>query len=256
MRTSRAASGSRSRTSRPSRRSTRTPARSSARARATGRRPVRAAAIAATLAACMPAAANGADGRRVTVALFGDSTAEGYHLRHPQRDSLAPRLADELVRRGYERGATGLIPAMPRRFKFNAVAHTDVPTPAPGGWTAIGAGALPGVAGPSGYTAYTESPGATATAAVDGSLVDVLYEAASFVPPFTVTAGAASWTIDPSLQPAGPASTTLELPRGTRWVTVHGPVTPGPFVFEGLVAHRPVTPGRVQVEVHNLAHSG
>jgi hypothetical protein len=215
------------------------------------------AALATALAACILASpAHAAAGRRVTVALFGDSSAEAYHLAHPQRDGLAPQLADELVRRGYERGAIGLIPAMPRRFKFNAVSRSDVQRPAPGGWAAIGTGALPGVAGPSGYVAYTESPGATATAPVDGTQLQVLYEAVSFSPPFTVTAGTASWTIDPSMQPAGPASTWLELPPGTRQVTVHGPLTPGPFAFDGLVVHRPPTPDRVQIEVQNLAHAG
>src|SRR3954470_17873216 len=137
---------------------------------------MRAAALAVALAACtLASGAYAADGRRVTVALFGDSTAEGYHLRHPQRDDLAARLADELVRRGYERGATGLIPAMPARFTFNAVSHSDASKPAPGGWVAVGAGALPGVAGPSGYAAYTESSEATASAPVDGTLVQVLY---------------------------------------------------------------------------------
>jgi hypothetical protein len=216
---------------------------------------VRAAALAATLAACtLASAAHAADGRRVTVALFGDSVAEANHLRSPQRDGPAARLASELVGRGYERGATGLIPAMPARMAFNKVAHSDASKAVPGGWAAIGYGALPGLAGPSGYSAYTESPGATAKAPVDGTQLQVLYEAGSA--PFSVSAGTQSWTIDPATQPSGPASTWLELPAGTRQVTVHGPLQPGPLVFDGLVVHRPVTHGRVQVEVQNLAHAG
>jgi hypothetical protein len=210
-----------------------------------------------TLAACILASpAHAADGRRVTVALFGDSTAEGYHLRHPLRDGLAPRLADELVRRGYARGATGLIPANPVRFAFNAVAHTDVPTPAPGGWTALGYGALPGPSGPSGYAAYTTSPGATARTFVDGTELQVLYESLPNAPPFSVSAGNATWPIDPSAQPLGPASAWFQLPHGTSWVSINGPQRVGPLVFDGLVVHRPVAPGRVQVEVQNLGHAG
>ena len=215
----------------------------------------RALAVAAALAAgaaCAPARAKD----RVTVAIFGDSTSEGYHLAHPLRDGLAARLADELVRRGYERGAAGLVPAMPQRFRFNAVNRFDARTAPAGGWLASGFGWGPGAAGPSGYSAYTTSPGATARAAVDGTRLQVLYEAAPFAPPFTLSAGTASWTIDPATQPAGPASTWLDLPAGTRSITVHGPQRPGPMAFDGVVAHRPPSPGLVQVEVQNLAHAG
>jgi lysophospholipase L1-like esterase len=193
---------------------------------------------------------------RITVGLFGDSTSEGYHLAHPQRDGLAARLQGELVRRGYERGAEGLIPAMPQRFRFNAVNRFDAGRAPAGGWLASGYGWGPGAAGPSGYSAYTTSTGASARAPVDGTQLQVLYEAAPFAPPFTLDGGGASWTIDPSAQPAGPASTWVTLPAGTRSVTVHGPQRPGPMAFDGVVVHRPPTPGRVQVEVQNLAHAG
>jgi hypothetical protein len=214
------------------------------------------AALALALALATPAAAAGAVSGRVTVALFGDSTSEGYHLAHPSRDGLAARLADELVARGYARGATGLIPAMPQRFAFNAVNRFDAHGAPAGGWLASGYGWGPGAAGPSGYSAYTISPRATARTRVDGSQLQVLYEAAPFAPPFTVAAGASSWTIDPAAQPAGPASTWLELPAGARSITVHGPQRPGPLAFDGVVVHRPPAPGRVQVEVQNLAHAG
>ena len=193
---------------------------------------------------------------RVTVGLFGDSTSEGYHLAHPQRDGLAAQLADQLVRRGYTRGAMGLIPAMPQRFRFNAVNRFDAKRAPAGGWLASGYGWGPGAAGPSGYSAYTTSPGASARAAVDGTQLQVLYEAAPFAPPFTLDGDGTSWTIDPSAQPAGPASTWLDLPPGTRSITVHGPQRPGPMAFDGVVVHRPPAPGRTQVEVQNLAHAG
>lgn len=212
---------------------------------------VAAAALAAG-AACVPAAAKD----RVTVALFGDSTSEGYHLAHPLRDGLAPRLADELVRRGYARGAAGLVPAMPQRFRFNAVNGFDAHRAPPGGWLASGFGWGPGAAGPSGYAAYTTSPGATARTTVDGTRLQVLYEAAPFAPPFTIGAGAARWTIDPAAAPAGPASTWIDLPAGTRAITVRGPQPAGPMAFDGVVVHRPPSPGRTQVEVQNLAHAG
>src|SRR5437764_12665172 len=118
---------------------------------------VRASALlaAAALMVLVPAA-QGATGR-VTVALFGDSTSEGYHLAHPQRDGLAARLSAELARRGYERGATGLIPAMPQRFAFNAASGFDKRHAPRDGWLVSGYGWGPGAAGPSGYSAYTTS---------------------------------------------------------------------------------------------------
>jgi lysophospholipase L1-like esterase len=216
---------------------------------------VRVLALAAALAAALASPAAATSGR-VSVAIFGDSTSEGYHLAHPQRDGLAARLGDELVRRGYERGATGLIPAMPRRFAFNAVNRFDARHAPRGGWLASGYGWGPGAAGPSGYSAYTTFTRASARTRVDGRQLQVLYEAAPFAPPFTLTAGAASWTIDPAAQPAGPASTWLELPPGASSITVHGPQRPGPLAFDGVVVHRPPAPGRVQVEVQNLAHAG
>ena len=160
------------------------------------------------------------------------------------------------VARGYARGATGLIPAMPQRFAFNAVNRFDAHGAPAGGWLASGYGWGPGAAGPSGYSAYTVSPRATARTRVDGTQLQVLYEAAPFAPPFTVAAGASSWTIDPATQPAWPASTWLELPAGARSITIHGPQRPGPLAFDGVVVHRPPAPGRVQVEVQNLAHAG
>jgi lysophospholipase L1-like esterase len=211
--------------------------------------------LALLAAGALAAPAQAADGTRVTVALFGDSTAEGYQLPH-LRDTLAPRLLDQLVARGFERGATGLIPAMPRRWQFNRASGPDASAPPPGGWQMVGYGGRAGVAGPSGYAAYTRSPGASATTAVDGTQVGVLYEAGSIGVPFQVTAGGASWTIDPRAEPAGPAATWLELPPGTASVTVHGPDTAGPMAFDGAVVHRPPSPGRVQVEVQNLAHTG
>jgi lysophospholipase L1-like esterase len=209
-------------------------------------------ALAAAFAAAMPAYAKD----RVTVALFGDSTTQGYHLAHPLRDGLAARLSGELARRGYARGAQGLVPAMPQRFAFNAVSPFGAVRPARNGWLISGYSWKAGAAGPSGYSAYTISPRATARTTVDGSQVQVLYEAAPFAPAFTVTAGSASWTIDPALQPAGPASTSLDLPAGARTVTVHGPVQPGPMAFDGLVVHRAARPGRTQVEISNLGHAG
>src|SRR5437763_10331385 len=95
---------------------------------------MRAAALLVALAyVVLVPAAQGAAGR-VTVALFGDSTSEGYHLAHPQRDGLAARLSAELARRGYEGGATGLIPAMPQRFAFNAANGFDKRRAPHDGW--------------------------------------------------------------------------------------------------------------------------
>jgi hypothetical protein len=145
---------------------------------------------------------------------------------------------------------------MPQRFTFNAVNAFDKHVAPPGGWLISGYGWGPGAAGPSGYSAYTTSARASARTRVDGDEVQVLYEAASFAPPFTVSAGPARWTIDPAAQPAGPASTWLSLPPGARTLTVHGPQAPGPLAFDGLEVHRAPSAGRVQVEVQNLAHAG
>ncbi len=197
--------------------------------------------------------AAGATGRRVTIAVFGDSVVESYTVPDFLVQGLVPRIAGSLVAAGFERGGVGLIPVTPFRWHFNHfVPYSVGPAPADG-WLLIGYG-LAGSDGPSGYSGLASSPAATATAPIDDPLVGVLYTKNASSGSFTVTAGSASWTIDAhSTGPPTPVETWLELPPGTRSITVHGP-TSGTLLFDGVVGRRPVGAGRIQVEVDNLGH--
>jgi len=181
------------------------------------------------------ARAAGATGRRVTIAVFGDSVAEAYTVPDFLTRGLVPQLGNAMAAAGFERGGVGLIPVTPFRWHFNHyVAYSVAPTPADG-WLLIGYG----LAG---------------TAPIDDPLVGVLYTKNTSSGPFTVTAGSASWTIDAhSTGPPQPAETWLEMPAGARSITVHGPSS-GTLLFDGVVGRRPVGAGRIQVEVDNLGH--
>jgi lysophospholipase L1-like esterase len=197
--------------------------------------------------------AAGAAGRRVTIAVFGDSVAEGYTVPDYLERGLVPQLADSLVGGSFERGGVGLIPVTPFRWQFNRYVPYSLGPPPADGWLLIGYG-LAGTDGPSGYSGLASSPSATATAPISDPLVGVLYTRDTASGPFTVRAGARTGTIDArSSGPPAPAETWLEMPAGARAITVHGP-TSGTLLFDGVVGRRPVGPGRVQVEVDNLGH--
>jgi lysophospholipase L1-like esterase len=192
-------------------------------------------------------------GRRVTIAVFGDSVAEGYTIPDFLERGLVPQLADAMVGAGFERGGVGLIPVTPFRWDFNHFVPYSLGPPPADGWLLIGYG-LAGTDGPSGYSGLASSPQATATAPIDDPLVGVLYTKNTASGPFTVTAGGRTWTIDAhSTGPPEPAETWLDMPPGARSITVHGP-TSGTLLFDGVVGRRPVGAGRIQVEVDNLGH--
>ena len=193
---------------------------------------------------------------RATVALFGDSVTESLLIPNPLQDGLAPQLADAEQSLGYRAGGAGLLPANPFDWHFNrSVWHGAGPIP-PNGWMTVGEDLAPGFNGPSGYSALTTSPLATATVTVNDPDIDVLYTSTSVPCLFTVTSTGRTWTID-TFRPGPPneADTSLVLPPGRHALTVHGPNC-GFLSFDGIVAQRPVSPGQVQVEVDNDGHSG
>jgi lysophospholipase L1-like esterase len=192
-------------------------------------------------------------GRRVTIAVFGDSVAEAYTVPDFLQRGLVPQIESSLVGAGFERGGVGLIPVTPFRWHFNRFVPYTV-GPAPGdGWLLIGYG-LAGTDGPSGYSGLASSPAASATAPISDPLVGVLYTKNTSSGEFTVTAGSSTWTIDAhSTGPPTPTETWLVMPAGASAITVHGPAS-GTLLFDGVVGRRPVGAGRVQVEVDNLGH--
>src|SRR3954453_17902502 len=133
----------------------------------------------------------------MTVALFGDSTIESILLAHADRTGIAPQLQRALTARGLAPAGSGFTAPMPARMDFNLVAEPDADELPAGGWKVVGYGAHAGGAGPSAYTALTGYPTATATARIDGTPVAVLSGAGPGAKPFRVTAGAATFTIDP-----------------------------------------------------------
>lgn len=223
-------------------------------------RPAAAALIAALTLAGMLASGAGATrppGTRVTVALFGDSVTESVLVPDFLKKGLAPQLDRAVSALGYQPGGPGLIAATPFRWHFNKWAAVGGGPWPPDGWLAVGYGAdSPGLDGPSGYSAVTTSPLATATVAVSDPDIEILYTTTSQPCSFTVTAAGQTWTIN-TYQAGTPTDTgtPLVLPAGRHELTVHGPNC-GLLTFDGVVAQSPVPPGKVQIEVDNLGHSG
>lgn len=195
-------------------------------------------------------------GKRVAVALFGDSVTEGLLLANPGRDGLAPQLAHAESAFGYVPGGAGLIPANRYRWRLNrSAAYGIAPIPATGWWT-VGDELAPGYDGPSGYSMLTLSPRATATTTISDPDVSVLYTSEDVHCPFSITAAGRSSLIDPfaAAPPADIATPPITLPAGRHTFTVHGPSC-GVLSFDGVIAQRPVPRGRTQIEVDNLGHS-
>ncbi len=218
-----------------------------------------AAALAAgLLAGGARAAAAGAakPGRRITVAVYGDSVVEAYTIPGYLRNGFVPALGAQLARAGgYEPGGAGLIAMTPFRWRFSHYTVFGGEPVRADGWVLAGY-ASHGLDGPSGYSALATSPRATATAPIDAPLVGVLFTKFAGAGRFTVTAGASTWTIDGgSTGPPTPTEVWLTMPAGARTVTVHGPAS-GSLVLDGVISRRPVSPGRVQVELENLGHMG
>jgi hypothetical protein len=186
------------------------------------------------------------------VGLFGDSVTESLLIPNYLQSGLAPQLASAERSFGFTPGGVGLIPANPFDWHFNAsVWHGGGPIP-----VKVGQDLTPGFNGPSGYSAVTASPLATATVIVNDPDIDVLYTSTSVPCLFTVTSAGQTWTID-TIRPGAPneADTPIVLPPGRHALTIHGPDC-GFLSFDGIVAQRPVSPGQTQVEVDNDGHSG
>jgi len=211
-------------------------------------------ALCATLVLAAPAPAY--IGQRVTLAVFGDSVAEGYTLPGHERHALVPQLRDALEARGFERGGAGLIPLVPMRWSLGDwVTQTERPS-GPAAWRLVGVGGLPALDGPSGYSAVARSPAARASVSVEDPEVILLYTTATTESVFTVTAGSRVWQVDAYAPgPPRPAQVRLLLPEDARTVVVRGPRA-GRLTLAGAVGRRSPSPGRVQVEVSNLAHAG
>jgi lysophospholipase L1-like esterase len=239
------------------------------------RRPVllaAAAAAAAVLAALwlivVPGgAAQGAarPGPRVTIAVFGDSVAEGYEIPHYLRDSLVPLLRAGVARAGgFEPGAAGLVPFTPFRWRFNSYSLNGIDPPRAGGWLLFGDSAAEpsgfhpsdAVDGPSGYSGIPLAAAATATVPVDARSVAVLFTKFVGGGTFTVTAGSQSFAIDSySSGPPTPSQQWITLPPGVRTITVHGPLA-GSAIVDGAIVRAPVAPGRIGIELEDLGHRG
>jgi hypothetical protein len=203
------------------------------------------------------AAASRPPGTRVTVGMFGDSVTESAITPDFMKNGLVPQLSRAVTALGFAPGGVGLVPAVPRRWTFNAataIGYGPIPT---NGWLTLGVGpSSPDFDGPSGYSDLAISPLATATPTVTDPDVEILYTSTGIHCRFTVTAAGRSWTIDTFRSgPAIDTGTSIELPPGHHTVTVHGPSS-GALLFEGAVVQRPVQPGKVQVEIDNLGHTG
>jgi hypothetical protein len=196
-------------------------------------------------------------GPRVTVALYGDSVVEGYTVPNFLTDGLSPLLEDGLVKAGFSRGGTGLIPATPFRWKLKQkFVIGGLGSQPANGWLLNGFGTQTGLNGPSGYSAVAVSPLASATAPIDAPTVAVLYTKYPGGPTFTASAGGQTWSISTtSIGPAQPTELWLTIPAGAKTLTITGPAS-GRFIFAGAISRRPVAPGTVQTEVEDLGHMG
>jgi hypothetical protein len=192
---------------------------------------------------------------RVTVALFGDSVTQSIMIPNPVENGMAGQLQAQLTSMGFQPGGLGFVPAAPYQFSFNASQLLNQGPAPTGGWATVGYGRVMGRDGPNGYSAFTPWPQATASVEVPNPDVDVLYTSTSVHCPFLVTAGGQSWSVD-TYAPGPPAAdeAAITLPPGSQLLTVHGPSC-GVLTFDGIVAHQPVAPGEVQVELDNLGHA-
>lgn len=204
-----------------------------------------------------PAAAH-PEGHRVTVAVFGDSVAEGYGTPGYRRNALVPRLLDVLVEEGdFVRGGEGLKPVVPFQWELGEWVPQQGKQPPPlRAWRLVGLGGLPAFDGASGYSAVARSPAAKAVLPVSDPLVTLLYTTSRESSRFTVQAGERVWEVDAwASGPPRPAGVELRLPPGARRLVVRGPRS-GELTLTGAIARQPLTPRRTQVEVSNLAHAG
>jgi len=206
--------------------------------------------VARTAAASRPPA-----GRRVTVAVFGDSVVESLLVANFLHRGLVPQLSRALWSLGFAPGGVGLIPATTTRWHFGAVTKLGARSIPADSWVPIGVAYLPSDDGLSGYSAEAFSPLATATVVVNDPDVEILYTSSSAPCTFDVTSAGRTWMIDTYRHgPAIDTGTSITLPPGRHELTIHGPQC-DLLLFDGVIAQRPVQPGQVQVEVDDLGHS-
>jgi hypothetical protein len=209
---------------------------------------------AGALASAAPAPA--APGRRVTIAVEGDSVVEGALTPLGLTRGLSPQISAALARGGVRRGGPGYLAPILGRFVFSRrVAPSFGPVPA-GAWAIFGHDALPPGDGISGYAAVASSATATARIRIYGSDVGVLFTTATRATPFRVEVPGRTYRLD-AFAPGKPHSSQVWLslaPGGSRILTVRGP-SKGALVFGGIIDRRPPPAGAVQVESENLGHA-
>jgi hypothetical protein len=211
------------------------------------------------LGALLPSAAT-ASTQRIKVGLFGDSVTEGIVIPNFERVGLAAALTTEETHYGFRAGGEGLIAVNQYQWRFSAYGILGFQTIPTAGWALVGSqdGSIvqPGTDGPSGYSAVSVSPTATASATIPDPDVEVLYTTSVLPCSFTVTSGTRSWTIDtydPSQIEPEAAEYPLTLGAGSHVLTVHA--SSCGLVFDGVVAEDPVRPGPTQIQIDNDGHA-
>jgi hypothetical protein len=201
-------------------------------------------------------------GQRISVGLFGDSVTEGLVIQNFQTQGLAAQLTTAETKYGFSRGGQGLIAANQYQWKFNRFGLLGFGPIPPTGWALIGdqgaSHVQPGVDGPSGYSAVTSSPVATASTTVHNPDVEVMYTSTLVPCTFAVTSGTRSWTINtftPGILFPEPEESLITVGLGTHSVTVHGSDCGG-LSLNGVVAEQPVRAGSTQIMFDNNGHSG
>ncbi len=212
------------------------------------------------LAAIVPALAAAGQGQRITVGLFGDSVTEGIVIPNFEHVGLAAQLTLDETHYGFSAGGEGLIAVNQFQWRFSSYRILGVPNSPAADWVLVGSQegdvGEPGTDGPSGYSAVTVSPTATATTTVPDPDIEVLYTMSALPCSLTVTSGTRSWTIDTSAstgQPPMAAEYPITLGSGSHQLTVHG--SSCGVEFDGVVAQDPVKPGTTQIQIDNDGHA-
>lgn len=205
--------------------------------------------------ACPSAAAAAGTGKRVTIAVTGDSVVESSLTAGGATRGLAPQVADAFARRGFARGGQGFVATMLPQWSFSRVVAPTHGPPPRGTWALFGYGQPPFADGMSGYSALAAPTGATASVRVSGPDVGVLYTSTPTSTPFTVAVAGRTFRLDARAAGRPHASVKwIRLPAaGRRTLTIRGP-SRGALTLGGVIDRRPVPAGRIQVETHNLGH--
>jgi hypothetical protein len=211
--------------------------------------------LAPSLARATPTA-----GTRVTVGLFGDSVTEGIVIPDFEHRGLAADLTRDETGDGFTAGGQGLIAVNQYQWRFSSYGILGLAAIPPAGWALVGSQSgdivTPGTDGPSGYSAVSVSPAATATTTVDDPDVEILYTTSILPCSFSVSSGSRSWIIStdqPNQMAPVAAQYGISLGAGSHQLVVHG--SSCGVVFDGIVAQEPVVPGTIQMQVDNDGHA-